>query len=50
LVRFCESARVLNPAPGQPGPAESNFGSANFGRIFGAKNPREMQLGVRLAV
>ena len=23
------------------------FGSANFGRIFSAKDPREMQLGVR---
>jgi hypothetical protein len=25
------------------------FGTPNFGRIFSAKNPREMQLGVRLA-
>jgi hypothetical protein len=25
------------------------FGTANFGRIFSAKDPREMQLGVRLA-
>jgi hypothetical protein len=25
------------------------FGSSNFGRIFSAKNPREMQFGVRLA-
>jgi len=25
------------------------FGTANFGRIFSAKNPREMQFGVRLA-
>jgi hypothetical protein len=25
------------------------FGNANFGRIFSAKNPREMQLGLRLA-
>ena len=25
------------------------FGSPNFGRIFSAKNPREMQFGVRLA-
>jgi hypothetical protein len=25
------------------------FGSPNFGRIFSAKNPREMQLGVRFA-
>ena len=25
------------------------FGSANFGRIFSAKNPREMQFGLRLA-
>ena len=25
------------------------FGTANFGRIFSAKNPREMQLGVRLS-
>jgi hypothetical protein len=25
------------------------FGNANFGRIFSAKNPREMQFGVRLA-
>ncbi len=24
------------------------FGSPNFGRIFSAKNPREMQFGVRL--
>ena len=25
------------------------FGSPNFGRIFSAKSPREMQFGVRLA-
>ena len=25
------------------------FGSPNFGRIFSAKNPREMQVGLRLA-
>jgi Carboxypeptidase regulatory-like domain len=25
------------------------FGTANFGRIFSAKNPREMQLGLRLS-
>jgi hypothetical protein len=25
------------------------FGTANFGRIFSAKDPREMQFGVRLA-
>ena len=25
------------------------FGTPNFGRIFSAKNPREMQFGVRLA-
>ena len=25
------------------------FGTANFGRIFSAKNPREMQLGVRFS-
>ena len=25
------------------------FGNPNFGRIFSAKAPREMQLGVRLA-
>ena len=25
------------------------FGTANFGRIFSAKNPREMQLGARLS-
>ena len=25
------------------------FGIANFGRIFSAKNPREMQFGLRLA-
>ena len=25
------------------------FGTPNFGRIFSAKNPREMQVGVRLA-
>ena len=25
------------------------FGTANFGRVFSAKLPREMQLGVRLA-
>ena len=25
------------------------FGSPNFGRIFSAKNPREMQFAVRLA-
>jgi hypothetical protein len=25
------------------------FGNPNFGRIFSAKNPREMQFGVRLA-
>ncbi len=25
------------------------FGTANFGRIFSAKSPREMQLGVRLS-
>jgi hypothetical protein len=25
------------------------FGNPNFGRIFGAKNPREMQFGLRLA-
>jgi len=24
------------------------FGNANFGRIFSAKAPREMQLGLRL--
>ena len=24
------------------------FGNANFGRIFSAKSPREMQVGVRL--
>ncbi len=26
------------------------FGSQNFGRIFSAKNPREMQLGIRLSL
>ena len=25
------------------------FGTPNFGRIFSAKNPREMQFGLRLA-
>ena len=25
------------------------FGNPNFGRIFSAKNPREMQFGLRLA-
>ena len=25
------------------------FGTPNFGRIFSAKNPREMQFGIRLA-
>ena len=25
------------------------FGNPNFGRIFSARNPREMQFGVRLA-
>ena len=25
------------------------FGNPNFGRIFSAKNPREMQVGLRLA-
>ena len=25
------------------------FGNANFGRIFSAKNPREMQFGLRLS-
>ena len=25
------------------------FGTPNFGRIFSAKNPREMQFGARLA-
>jgi hypothetical protein len=25
------------------------FGTPNFGRIFSAKSPREMQLGLRLA-
>ena len=25
------------------------FGNSNFGRVFSAKNPREMQIGVRLA-
>ena len=25
------------------------FGNENFGRIFSAKNPREMQVGMRLA-
>jgi hypothetical protein len=25
------------------------FGSPNFGRVFGAKSPREMQFGLRLA-
>jgi hypothetical protein len=25
------------------------FGSPNFGRIFSAKSPREMQVGLRLA-
>ena len=25
------------------------FGNPNFGRIFSAKSPREMQFGVRLA-
>jgi hypothetical protein len=25
------------------------FGNANFGRIFSAKNPREMQFGARLS-
>ena len=25
------------------------FGNPNFGRIFSAKSPREMQVGVRLA-
>ena len=25
------------------------FGNPNFGRIFSAKNPREMQFGARLA-
>jgi hypothetical protein len=25
------------------------FGTPNFGRIFSAKNPREMQVGLRVA-
>jgi hypothetical protein len=25
------------------------FGTANFGRIFSAKSPREMQLGMKLS-
>jgi hypothetical protein len=25
------------------------FGTPNFGRVFSAKNPREMQLGVKLS-
>jgi hypothetical protein len=25
------------------------FGTPNFGRIFSAKNPREMQFGLRVA-
>ena len=25
------------------------FGTANFGRIFSAKNPREMQLGAKFS-
>jgi hypothetical protein len=24
------------------------FGNANFGRVFSAKDPREMQIGIRL--
>ena len=26
------------------------FGNQNFGRIFSAKNPREMQFGLRLSI
>jgi hypothetical protein len=42
-----ETFNLLNRANFDP--ANRIFGSPNFGRIFSAKNPREMQFGLRLA-